>query len=71
MPTAKVRELIEVAHRHNVLVWTGRFIKHVLTEGPSQVNRYIDECQAMGFDILENFEWVHLDSDGGLVAVGG
>jgi phosphosulfolactate synthase (CoM biosynthesis protein A) len=53
MPAARVRELIELAHRFNVMVSTGGFIEHVLTLGPDAVRRYIEECHAVGFDILE------------------
>ncbi len=53
MPEKQLREIIDLAHRHNVLVSTGGFIEHVLTQGPEVVNRYIEECRNVGFDILE------------------
>ena len=53
MPKTAVSDLIETAHRHQVLVSTGGFIEHVLTEGPALVERYLDECAQMGFDIVE------------------
>jgi phosphosulfolactate synthase (CoM biosynthesis protein A) len=53
MPERQLKEIIELAHRHNVLVSTGGFIEHVLTQGPEVVNRYIAECRKVGFDILE------------------
>ncbi len=53
MPERQLKEIIELAHRHNVLVSTGGFIEHVLTQGPEVVNRYIAECRKIGFDILE------------------
>jgi phosphosulfolactate synthase (CoM biosynthesis protein A) len=53
MPPKALQEIIEVAHRHNVMVSTGGFIEHVLTQGPEMVNRYIEECRNVGFDILE------------------
>ncbi len=34
MPPQALKEIIELAHRHNVLVSTGGFIEHVLTQGP-------------------------------------
>ncbi len=43
----------DLAHRYNVLVSTGGFIEHGLTQGPEVVNRYIEECRNVGFDILE------------------
>ncbi len=53
MPRKAVQEIIDLAHRYNVLVSTGGFIEHVLTQGPEAVNRYIEECREIGFDILE------------------
>ena len=34
MPGPALREIIEIAHEHDVLVSTGGFIEHVLTQGP-------------------------------------
>jgi phosphosulfolactate synthase (CoM biosynthesis protein A) len=53
MPRNAVKEIIDLAHRYNVMVSTGGFIEHVLTQGPEAVHRYIEECHELGFDILE------------------
>jgi phosphosulfolactate synthase (CoM biosynthesis protein A) len=53
MPRQALEELISICHKHNVLVSTGGFIEHVLTQGPDAVNRYIEECTELGFDIIE------------------
>jgi phosphosulfolactate synthase (CoM biosynthesis protein A) len=53
MPTQAVTDLIGVCHEHNVLVSTGGFIERVLTHGPGMVDRYLEECREMGFDIVE------------------
>jgi phosphosulfolactate synthase (CoM biosynthesis protein A) len=53
MPKQALKEIIDLAHRYNVLVSTGGFIEHVLTQGAEAVNRYITECHEVGFDILE------------------
>src|SRR5512137_1828949 len=53
MPARAVRELVETAHRHQVLVSTGGFIEYVLTQGSQAVGRYIAECRDLGFDIIE------------------
>src|SRR5215472_5671825 len=53
MPEQQLREIIDLAHRYNVLVSTGGFIERVLTQGPDAVHRYIETCRAVGFDILE------------------
>jgi phosphosulfolactate synthase (CoM biosynthesis protein A) len=52
-PEDRLRELIELAHKHDVLVSTGGFIEHVLTQGPDAVARYVRECKRIGFDIVE------------------
>src|SRR5215469_12831106 len=53
MPEKQLKEIIDLAHRYNVLVSTGGFIEHVLTQEPVIVNQYIEECRNVGFDILE------------------
>lgn len=53
MPRNVVKELIELCHRFDVLVSTGGFMEHVLTRGAGAVDYYIQECKAIGFDIIE------------------
>ena len=53
MSRRALRELISLCHEHHVLVSTGGFIEHVLTQGPDAVNRYIKECKELDFDIVE------------------
>jgi phosphosulfolactate synthase (CoM biosynthesis protein A) len=53
MPRKAVKELLDLCHSHNVMVSTGGFIEHVLTQGPEAVNWYIEECKELGFDIIE------------------
>ncbi len=53
MPPQALKDIIDTAHRYNVMVSTGGFIEHVLTQGPEVVERYIQECRNVGFDILE------------------
>lgn len=53
MPEAALREILDIAHEHDVMVSTGGFIEHVLTQGSDVVDRYIDEVARIGFDILE------------------
>jgi phosphosulfolactate synthase (CoM biosynthesis protein A) len=53
MPTEAVSELIEICHAHDIKVSTGGFIERVLTQGPDAVDRYIQTCQSVGFDIVE------------------
>jgi phosphosulfolactate synthase (CoM biosynthesis protein A) len=53
MPRGVLREIIETAHRYDVIVSTGGFIEYVLTQGSEAVDRYIKECVDLGFDIIE------------------
>jgi phosphosulfolactate synthase (CoM biosynthesis protein A) len=53
LPKKALKELIDLAHQHNVLVSTGGFIEYVLTQGASAVHQYIQECKKIGFDIIE------------------
>lgn len=53
MPEKPLRELLDLAHEHNVKVSTGGFMENVLTQGPDAVDYYIKECKRVGFDIVE------------------
>ncbi len=53
MPRGVVKSIIDLCHANDVTVSTGGFIELVLTQGPRAVERYVDECRALGFDILE------------------
>ena len=53
IPQKALSELIELCHAHEVLVSTGGFIEHVVMQGASAVSRYVEQCQAVGFDIIE------------------
>jgi phosphosulfolactate synthase (CoM biosynthesis protein A) len=53
IPRSALTELLDLCHRHNVLVSTGGFVEHVLTRGAGAVDRYIKECREVGFDIIE------------------
>lgn len=41
MPRAALTQIIELAHRHDVLVSTGGFIEYVVTQGKDAVDAYI------------------------------
>jgi phosphosulfolactate synthase (CoM biosynthesis protein A) len=53
MPRERLKEIIDLAHGHNVLVSTGGFIEYVLAHNPDAVAAYIKECRDLGFDIVE------------------
>jgi len=52
-PRRALRGLIDLCHRHRVLVSTGGFIEYVLTQGPAAVDEYLAECRDLGFDVVE------------------
>ncbi len=53
MPRKAVKDLIGLCHSYNVLVDTGGYIEHVLTQGNTAVDKYIEECKRLEFDIIE------------------
>src|SRR5438874_3972166 len=53
MPERAVREIIDLCHKHDVLVSTGGFMERVLVQGSGAVRRYVAECKRLGFDIIE------------------
>lgn len=52
MPERTLREIIEVAHDHDVLVSTGGFLEHVLTRGADAAYRYIEEVTSWRTDVV-------------------
>jgi phosphosulfolactate synthase (CoM biosynthesis protein A) len=53
MPERAVRDIIELCHKHDVLVSPGGFIERVLVQGEDAVRKYIAECKKLGFDTIE------------------
>jgi len=53
MPERAVRDIVDLCHKHEVLVSTGGFIEHVLAQGGEAVRQYLAECKKLGFDIVE------------------
>jgi phosphosulfolactate synthase (CoM biosynthesis protein A) len=53
MPEQPVRDLIELCHKHDVLVSTGGFMERVLVQGSDVVRKYVAECKRLGFDVIE------------------
>jgi phosphosulfolactate synthase (CoM biosynthesis protein A) len=53
MPPDALKKIINVCHEHDVLVSTGGFIEHVLTQGADAIDQYLEECKNVGFDIVE------------------
>ena len=53
MANKAVKEIIDLCHKHDVLVSTGGFIERVLAQSTDAVRQYIAECKKLGFDIVE------------------
>src|SRR5438034_3318718 len=53
MPERAVREIVDLCHKHDVLVSTGGFIERVLAQGGDAVRQYVKESKRLGFDIVE------------------
>ncbi len=53
MPRDAVKQLNDICHKHDVLISTGGFIETVLARCPDLVDKYIEECRVLGFDIVE------------------
>lgn len=71
MPPEAVKEFNKTAHDLGVYVSTGGWIENVLRFGPEAVARYIDECKALGFDVIEiSAGFISLPTDSLLKLVG-
>lgn len=53
LPKTFIREVADMAHKHDIYVSTGGWGEHQLCKGPSAFNEYIEECKKMGFDTIE------------------
>lgn len=48
-----VKKIIHICHDYDVYVSTGGFIERVIVQGFEAVDRYLEECKSLGFDIVE------------------
>jgi phosphosulfolactate synthase (CoM biosynthesis protein A) len=53
MPDEALKGIIDTAHKHDVMISTGGFIEYVLTQGKEAVDKYVEACREVGFDIIE------------------
>ncbi|XP_058091811.1 protein HEAT-STRESS-ASSOCIATED 32 [Magnolia sinica] len=53
MPKAFIKEITDMAHKHNVYVSTGDWAEHLLRKGPAAFEQYVEECKHLGFDTIE------------------
>src|SRR6266516_7074550 len=49
----KTRKMIRLCHQHDVYVSTGGFIERVIVQGPDAVDKYLEECKSLEFDMVE------------------
>ncbi|KTD23486.1 phosphosulfolactate synthase [Legionella lansingensis] len=48
-----VKEFTQLAHEHSVYVNTGGFIERIVIQDPKNVDHYLRETRALGFDVVE------------------
>lgn len=48
-----VKNILKVCHDHGVYVSTGGFVERIIVQGADAVDRYLEECKSLGFDIVE------------------
>ncbi|WP_264770589.1 phosphosulfolactate synthase [Coxiella burnetii] len=48
-----VKAFTDLAHKYNVYVNTGGFIERIVIQNPNNVDRYLEETKALGFDVVE------------------
>lgn len=53
LPVSTVKAMLKVCHDHGVHVSTGGFVERVIVQGERAVDRYIEECKSLGFDVVE------------------
>jgi phosphosulfolactate synthase (CoM biosynthesis protein A) len=53
MPEKTLTEILELCHEYDTLVSTGGFAEYVLTQGEDAFVKYVEECERLGFDIIE------------------
>ena len=48
-----VKYILKVCHDHDVYVSTGGFVERIIVQSADAVDRYLEECKSLGFDIVE------------------
>lgn len=46
-------KIIKICHDYDVYVSTGGFIERVIIQGPEAVDKYLEECKSLEFDVIE------------------
>jgi phosphosulfolactate synthase (CoM biosynthesis protein A) len=53
LPRETTRKIMSLCHDYGVYVSTGGFVERVIVEGSEIVDRYLEECKALEFDMVE------------------
>jgi phosphosulfolactate synthase (CoM biosynthesis protein A) len=53
LPRETTKKIINTCHDHGVYVSTGGFVERVIVEGSDIVDKYLEECKALEFDMVE------------------
>jgi len=53
LPKGTTRKIISLCHDYGVYVSTGGFVERVIVEGSDIVDKYLEECKALEFDMVE------------------
>ena len=53
MERERLAEILALAHEFDVYVSTGGWAEYVLSKGADVFKRYVEECAAIGFDVVE------------------
>ena len=48
-----VKSILKICHDHDVYVSTGGFVERIIVQGTDAVDRYLEECKSLGFDVVE------------------
>ena len=48
-----VKNILKVCHGYDVYVSTGGFVERIIVQGADAVDKYLEECKSLGFDIVE------------------
>ena len=63
MSNKAIKEIIDLCHKHDVLVSTGGFIERVLAQGNDAVRQYVSECKKARIRYCRNLGRLCLASD--------
>ena len=48
-----VKNILNVCHDYDVYVSTGGFVERIIVQGEDAVDKYLEECKTLGFDVVE------------------